>query len=138
MRLDRRGQIVARGGERFRQLFAETDLVELNSGTGILEVLPFTNVYDKGYRAKMIAWRCGWQHVLQPEWAESDRRFGQEQTLITASVATDWAGNKRAVNVCKRAWYISWGFTPNMPPKRMNDAWTTWSLQANFMFDPVL
>ena len=101
-------------------------------------VLPFTNVYDKGYRAKMVAWKTGKQQVLQPVWAESDRRFGRNETLLSASVATDRAGNERAVNVCKRAWYVSRGFTQNMSPKQMNDAWMTWSFQANFMHNPVL
>jgi hypothetical protein len=67
-----------------------------------------------------------------------DKRFGRKETLLTACVATDRAGNERAVKVCKRAWYVSRGFYPNMSPRRMNDAWTTWSFQANFMFDPVL
>ena len=101
-------------------------------------VLPFTNIYDKGYRAKMVAWKTGKQHVLQPVWAESDRRFGRNETLLTGSVATDCAGNERAVNVSKRAWFVNRGFTPNMSPKQMNNAWLTWSFQSNFMFDPVL
>ena len=111
--------------------FANNDLVNET-------VLPFTNIYDKGYRAKMIAWKTGKQRVLQPVWAESDRRFGRNETLLTGSVATDRAGNERAVNVSKRAWFLSRGFAQNMSPKRMNDAWLTWCFQANFMFNPVL
>jgi len=101
-------------------------------------VLPFTNIYDKGYRAKMIAWKTGKQRVLQPVWAESDRRFGMNDTLLSAVVATDCSGNERAVLVSKRSWFISRGFMQNMSPTQMNDAWLTWSFQANFMFDPVL
>ncbi len=120
-----------------QQDFADQDLIDVE-GAGSCTVVPFTNIYDKGYRAKMIAWKTGKQHVRQPIWAESDKRFGRKETLLSADVATDRAGNERGVNVCKRAWYISRGFTPNMSPKRMNDAWTTWSFQSNFMFNPVL
>ena len=86
----------------------------------------------------MVAWKTGKQHVIQPEWANSDRQFGRDETLRSASVATDRAGNERGVNVCKRAWFISRGFMQNMSPERMNDAWATWSFQANFMFNSVL
>jgi hypothetical protein len=128
-----------REGYLERQMnFANKDLVTVDGDRGKLSVLPFTNVYDKGYRAKMVAWKCGKQKVLQPEWAESDKRFRRDQTLLSASVATDRGGNERAVNVCKRAWFVSRGFLPNMSPKQLNDAWTTWSFQANFMFNPVL
>ena len=98
----------------------------------------YTTIYDKGYRAKKVAWRTGKQLVVQPEWAESDKKFGREKTMLSASVATDRSGNKRAVNVCKRAWFISRGFQKCMTGERMNDAWTTWAFQSNFMFDPVL
>ncbi len=118
--------------------FANNDLVKLEEDHDQLSVLPFTNVYDKGYHAKMVAWKCGKQKVLQPEWAESDKRFGRDQTLLSASIATDRGGNERGVNVCKRAWFVNRGFLPNMSPKQLNDAWTTWSYQANFMFNPVL
>ena len=114
--------------------YARKDLVEIN---GNPMVIPFTNIYDKGYRAKMVAWRVGEQEVLQPEWAESDKRFGRKKTLRTASVASDRGGNERAVNVSKRAWYISRGFQPNSCPKQLNDAWITWGFQVNFMFAPV-
>ena len=102
------------------------------------KVVPWTNVYDKGYRAKMVAHRAGKQRVLQPVWAESDRRFGRDETLLTAAVAHDRGSNERAVNVCKRSWFVSKGFQPNASAKQLNDAWMTWSFQANFMFNPVL
>ena len=86
----------------------------------------------------MIAWKTGKQRVLQPVWAESDWRFGRNEALLTGSVATDRAGNERAVNVSKRAWFLSRDFAQNMSPKQMNDAWLTWCFQANFMFNPVL
>ena len=89
-------------------------------------------------RAKKVAWRTGKQHFIQPEWAESEKKFGRKTTMLSVSVATDRSGNERAVNVCKRAWFISRGFQQRMTGERMNDAWTTWAFQSNFMFDPVL
>jgi hypothetical protein len=47
----------------------------------VFEVLPFTNVYDKGYRAKAVARKCGRQHVIQPDWAVRDKHFSRSQTL---------------------------------------------------------
>jgi len=102
------------------------------------KIIPWTNVYDKGYRAKLVAWRAGEQKVLQPVWAESDRRFGRDDTLLTAAVAHDRGANERAVNVCKRSWLVSRGFQPNGSANELNDAWMTWSFQVNFMFNPVL
>lgn len=102
------------------------------------KVLPFLNIYDKGYRAKMAAWKNGKQQVLQPDWADSDRHFNRNETLGSASVASDRGGNERSVNVSKRAGYISRGFRPNMCPIRFNKAWRTWAFQSNFMFKPVL
>ena len=58
------------------------------------KVIPFTNVYDKGYRAKLVAWRMGEQQVLQPVWAESDKRFSRDDTLLTAAVAHDHGSNE--------------------------------------------
>ena len=101
-------------------------------------VIPFTNIYDKGYRAKLVAWRMGEQQVLQPVWAQSDKRFSRDDTLLIAAVAHDRGSNERAVNVCKRSWFISRGFQSNGCPKMLNSAWLTWSFQANFMFKPVL
>ena len=119
---------------RDQEEFAKIDLVDID---GTLTVVVFTNIYDKGYRAKMVAWRAGKQLVLQPVWAESDKRFSRGQTLRTASVARDRGGNERAVNVCKRAWYISRGFQENSSAKLLNNAWLTWAFQSNFMFAPV-
>ena len=62
----------------------------------------------------MVAWKYGKQNVLQPEWAESDKKFRRGQTLLSASVAMDHRGNERGVNVCKRAWFVSRVFLPNM------------------------
>ena len=78
------------------------------------------------------------QLVLQPDFAESERRFNRSQTLRSASVASDRGGNERAVNVAKRSWFLKRGFLKNSSAKRMNNAWMTWSFQSNFMYDPVL
>lgn len=102
------------------------------------KVITFLNIYDKGYRAKMAAWKNGKQQVLQPDWAASDRHFNRLQKIASASVASDRGGNERSVNVSKRAGYISRGFKPNMCPRRFNQAWRTWCFQSNFMFKPVL
>jgi hypothetical protein len=104
----------------------------VDGGSGKISVLPFTNIYDKRYGAMMIDWKYGAQKVLQPEWAKSDKRFRRDQTLLSASVAMDRGGNERAVNVCKRAWFVSRGFLPNMSPKQLNEAWTTWSFQQSY------
>lgn len=114
-----------------QEAFQNNDLVQGR-------VLPFLNIYDKGYRAKMAAWKNGKQQVLQPDWAESDRHFNRNQTLGSASVASDRGGNERSVNVSKRAGYVSRGLVPNQCPIRFNKAWRTWAFQSNFMFKPVL
>ena len=118
-----------------QEQFAEEDLVLIN---GVLMLLAFMNIYGKGYRAKAVAHRAGKQLVLQPAFAESDKHFNRNQTLLSASVATDRGGNERAVNVSKRSWYVKRGFQPNSDPKQMNNAWLTWSFQSNFMYAPIL
>ena len=118
-----------------QQEFQESDLVEID---GKVDVLPFLNVYDKGYRARTVAWKTGRQGVLQPTFAPSDRRFNGSETKISASIASDRGGNERAVNVSKRAAYISRGFRPNMDSERFDIAWRTWNFKSNFMFKPVL
>jgi hypothetical protein len=90
----------------------------VDGGSGKMSVLPFTNIYDKRYGAMMVDWKCGAQKVLQPEWAKSDKRFRRDQTLLSAPVAMDHGGKEGAVNVCKRAWFVSRGFLPNMSPKQ--------------------
>ena len=60
-------------------------------------------------------------------------QFNQLQTISSASVASDRGGNERSVNVSKRSGYVSWEFKPNMCPRRFNQAWKTWYFQSNFM-----
>ena len=111
--------------------FQSNDLVDGKTAS-------FTIIYDKGCRAKLVAWRMRNQWVLQPVWAESDKRFGRDEILITAAVAHDRGANERAVNVSKRSWFLTRGFHWNACPKMLNDAWLTWLFQSNFMFKPVL
>ena len=54
--------------------FAQNDLVDER-------VLPFINVFDKGYRNRLAAWRSDEQLTLQPEFARSDRKFGRDAAL---------------------------------------------------------
>jgi hypothetical protein len=60
-----------------QQEFQDADLVEID---GKLLVIPFLNVYDKGCRARMAAWKSGKQGVLQPTFAPSDWRFSGKET----------------------------------------------------------
>ena len=46
------------------------------------EVVPFTNIYDKGYRAKHAAWKHGKQRVMQPDFAKSDEQFSRSKHCI--------------------------------------------------------
>ena len=101
------------------------------------KLLRFTNVYDKGYRARAICWEHG-QFTAQPIFGRSDERFTGRDTIYSASIASDRAGNERAVNVCKRSGVIQRGFKPGMDAQMFQDVWITWGFQANFMFDSVL
>jgi len=101
-------------------------------------VIKFVNVLDRGYRAKLAAWRKGEQMALQPPSSKSDQRFRGRKTVYAACIAHDRSGNERAVNVCKRSGMGKRGFRENMCPIRFNRAWRTWGFQANFMYKPVL
>ena len=118
-------------------VFASNNEVEVKEGSVNISVLTFINVCDKGCRAKMVAWICGHQKVLQPKWAESDKRNQRNQILLSVSVVADNGGNERGVNIYKRAWFLSSAFLPNMF-QQMNYAWMAWLFQPNFMFNPVL
>ena len=100
--------------------------------------IPFTNVFDKGYRLTLEAHRAGEQECIQPIFAKSDRRFARDETVVSASVAADRSGNERAVNMAKKSGYIKRGLTPAGSPERLNNAWLAWSFQVNFMYNTVL
>jgi hypothetical protein len=116
--------------------FASKDLVVGEDGEEGVE--PFCNIFDKGYRCILAAYRAGKQECIQPIFAKSDRRFVGDETVVSASVASDRSGNERAVNICKQSGYIKRGLTPHGNPRRLNDSWLAWSFQANFMYAPVL
>ena len=69
-----------------QEQFAEGDSVLIN---GVLTLLSFLNINDKGYHAKADDHRAGKQLVHQPAFAESDKHFNRIQILLSASVATD-------------------------------------------------
>ena len=66
-------------------------------------MIRFLNIYDKSYRVKMVAWQNGRQLALQPDFKDSDRRSDRNQTISSASIASDRGDNERVVNVSKRA-----------------------------------
>jgi hypothetical protein len=101
------------------------------------EVVPFLNIYDKGYRAREVCRRHG-QLTAQPAFCKSDKRFSGARTLYSASIASDRGGNERAVLVSKRSGLLKKGFKTGMDAKQFQDAWLTWGFQSNFMFESVL
>ena len=116
-----------------QQIFAEQDLVGEDK-----RYVPFSNILDKGYRCVLQAQRAGGQDCIQPIFAKSDHRFIGDETVVSASVASDRSGNKRAVNIYKTAGFIKRGLTGSMSTWRLNNVWLDWSFQANFMYAPVL
>ena len=109
-----------------QKLFAEQDLVRG-------KYVPFTNIFDKGYRLILAAWKEGKQKVIQPVFAKSDRKFTGLETITSASVASDRGGNERGVNVCKRSGFLQRGLRPKSCPIRLDNVWLTWSFTTNFM-----
>ena len=61
------------------------------------EKIPVLCILDKGYRMRVSGWRAGKQYVLQPHFAESDRKFSGNETISSAGVASDRGGKERAV-----------------------------------------
>jgi len=68
--------------------------------------IPFLNIFDKGYRIRLAAWRNGNQLVLQPHFAKSDEKFSGKATLSSASMAADRSANERAVRLAKQPGYL--------------------------------
>ena len=65
-----------------QQEFSEKDLVNEKH-------IPFLNIFDKGYRNRLAAWKAGKQLTLQPVFAKSDLRFRRKDTLSSAAVVSD-------------------------------------------------
>ena len=114
-----------------QQQFSEEDFVN-----GIL--IPFLNIFDKGYRNRLAAWRAGKQLTAQPPFAKSDKKFRRKDTLSAAAIASDRSSNERAVRLSKMSSYLHSGLSPGQCMRRMHYVWKCWGFQTNFMFAPVL
>ncbi len=101
-------------------------------------MVPFLNIYDKGYQAREVCRRYYGQLTAQPSFCKSDKRFSSTRTLYSASIASNLGGNERAVLVSKRSGLIKRGFKTGLDAKQFQDTWLTWGFQSNFMFDSVL
>jgi hypothetical protein len=114
-----------------QQEFAARDLVN-----GVL--VPFINIFDKGYRLILQAAKAGNQKCLQPYFAESDKRYGSHEVIFSASVAATRSGNERSVRHMKHSWLIKRGasFQP-FDFDLLADLWLAWGFQVNFMYDSV-
>ena len=97
----------------------------------------YTIILDKGYRVTSEAWQNGKHTVLQPVFAKSGVRFTTCDTLLTSSVATDRAGNERAVRYAKISDYISKGLLQNESVETLCDVWLAWGFITNFMYKSV-
>ena len=102
------------------------------------DVLPFTNILDKGYRVTLLAMKCGNQTVVQPVFSSADLQFLAEEVHRSASVATDRSGNERKVNHSKLSDFLQRGLRSSSCPTRMNNTWLSWAFQTNFMYKSVL
>ena len=118
------------GYMRDQKEFQELDLV-FTEGDGVSMIVPFLNIFDRGYRAKIAVWLAGKQEVLQPPSSKGDERFRDQTTMYAATVTHDQSGNERAVNVCKRSALLKRGFKPGMNPIRFNCVWREWAFRKN-------
>ncbi len=121
------------GAMELQESFAALDLLE----DGVT-MIPFTNVLDKGYRCTVTMFRHGKQEVLQPTFKFKDRRFTATDTLTTASIASDRAGNERAVNRLKTSSYLREGIEQNQDFERTTEVWLVYGFQVNFMYNAVM
>ena len=116
-----------------QETFASTNVLQDGS------ILPFINVFDKGYGVNMECLKYGKQLCWQPVFADSDKRYGTYATLLTAVVAYTRSGNERSVKHMKHSWFIANGSKdmPKIDLELVSDIWLTWGFQVNFMYDPV-
>ena len=113
-----------------QRLFQENDKIKDS-------VIAFLNIFDKGYRNRLAAWRHGRQLTLQPTFAKSDQKFRRRETLSSASVASERAANERAVRLVKFPGYLSQGLQQRQKFHRLQYVWLTSGFRANFMFLPA-
>ena len=83
----------------------------------------FLNVLDKGYWSTVAAWRSGYQLILQPDFAKSDRQFKAIETISSAAVATDCSANERAVRLSKQSKRLKSWLKTNGSYDRLADTW---------------
>ena len=115
----------------YQKYFAQSDLA---NG----QLVTFTNVLDKGYRSTVAAWRSGCQLTLQPDFANSDRKFRTSEVISSAAIATDYSGNERAVRLSKQSKRLQNGAKGHTYYDRLADTWVIWSFIANFMYSSVI
>jgi hypothetical protein len=87
---------------------------------------PFTIVLDKDYRIVSDVLSIGGHYVLQPIFAQCNRQFTAVKTLVSATVATNRAGNERAVRYLKISDNISKGLLKNESVERLCNTWLAW------------
>jgi hypothetical protein len=75
---------------------------------------------------------------LQPTFAKSDTKFTGKETLSSAAIAADRAGNERAVRICKKSGMVKEGFREHSDFAVISDVWLAWSFQSNFLYKPVV
>ena len=102
-------------------------------------IVPFINVFDKGYRVLLDCFSQGRQLCWQPAFARSDQRYRSHDVLHTATVAYTRSGNERSVRHMKRSGLIKRGLTESnsMDLNTLADLWLAWGFQVNFMYSPV-
>jgi len=100
---------------------------------------PFTNMFDRGYRLILEALLYGKQLSVQPLFAQSDKKFGSDNVIYSAGIATTRSGNERSVRQVKTtSWLIKRGCTfQNWDLEMLSDIWLAWGFQINFMYSPV-
>jgi hypothetical protein len=103
--------------------------------TDVTRNIPFTIILDRGYRITLDAMRMGGHFVLQPIFANTaDQQFTTEENHVSSTVATDRAGNERAVKYEKISHKIKYGLQTNQSSERLCDMWLVWGFQTNFMY----
>jgi hypothetical protein len=100
--------------------------------------IPFTNVFDKGFRNVLDALKEG-QKCVQPTYSKGDSQFTGEETLYSALIAMIRSGNERAVKRCKMSWFVKRGCAFQLwDTSLVCDHWEAWTFQVNFMYDKFL
>lgn len=101
--------------------------------------IPFTNIFDKGYRLTLKCMENGGQLVWQPMFARSDRRYGSFGVNLSAVVASTRSGNERAVKMMKHSWFLKRGYVnaQNFDLSLLADVWLAWGFLVNFKYSPV-